>query len=305
MTTYNEDLYFKKEDLKRFTSGLQKESDELVKVSIPESVFEFQKSITPMINSFRETMEPAINSIQSTMKTMEPLLEQTRAIAKQFERLQKKLRELSPKREKTIERMSLNGWTISGNEGFYLIDKLEGMDKSEIDSYLMDYYSKNNYEKTFEELDLLIETLDLGYKDQMSKIKKILELDINNYKVVIPTLFTILEYVYDKELGFLNTNNSMKFRNVEKAREKLTKNENDNFLLVMLISAYSVLQDDLEDGRKNNIGFSKGTNGVKYSRHSVLHGRIDPNRLKIKDLIQLVVLISAVYTLASLEKEYM
>lgn len=302
----NKNLRPETDELKEFVQEIQSNANNLKKVSIPENFIEFQKSIAPLIASLQDAAMPVVESLKTSLKEIQPIIEQAASIrANQFEILQKELKELSPKREKIINKMVSKGWTIGSNEGLYTVDCLEGMSAEDIDSYMMNYYSENNYEKMFDELDLLIETLDLGYKNQVLRIKQILEMDIDNYKIAIPTLFTVLEYVYDKELGFLDEDKIMKFVFVRDSKKNLMKNEKDDFLLVMLISAYSVLLDDLDNGQKSDMGFDKGTDGVKYSRHSVLHGRIDPDRLNVKNLIQLIVLISAIYTMASLERKYM
>lgn len=262
----------------------------MAKVAIPSEVLKMIDNLAPVF--------------ESVQNIMEPITKQLSKIAKAVEEVQEEFAALYPQRAETIKNMSSIGWTVGNIDSFQIMDSLDGMSTEEMDEFLINYYSKDNYKNMFEELDLIIEFLDAGYKNQAKTLKSILTQDINNYKIAIPVLFPILEYTFEKEMGMLNMQDTMRFRDIRDKKQLVNKKDLKSIWISMIVSTYTVLQNDFDNGSSQRAGFNQGINKVKYSRHSVLHGRFNPSRLTIKDLIQLILLTSSVQSIAPIEEHY-
>jgi len=268
----------------------EQQAKAMAKVSIPSEVLKMIDNLAPVF--------------ESVQNIMEPIAKQLSKIAESIDEVQEELAAMYPKRAETIKSMSSIGWTVGSIDSFQIMDSLDGRSTEEINKFLMEYYSENDYKNMFEELDLIIEFLDAGYKNQAETLKFILIQDINNYKIAIPVLFPILEYTFEKEMGMLNMQDTMRFRDIRSKKQLVNKKDLKSIWTSMIVSTYTVLQNDFDNGSSQRAGFNQGINKVKYSRHSVLHGRFNPSRLTIKDLIQLILLISSVQSIAPIEEYY-
>lgn len=277
----------------KHTSDIFKELVPSVKSEIERSfkkngIKEQIKEITDIAKSIN--MEPFFESYNQAYA--DTITKNMGIIQKAINSLSKSIGSQAQEMMNTSDKLANLQWTIGGIDNIGILNSLVDInDKSEIDTFMLNLFERNDYALLFDEIDKIINSLDYGFKNLLIQVKSILEHDISNFKVVIPPLFSILEYIYVKKSN--NNKYSMGYTTAENDIERIKEMEDDSSLIFLLLSSYKVLLYMLDNGEKSGNGFDKGIDAVKYSRHSVLHGRYNPDRLTEVDLIQLILLISS------------
>lgn len=192
-----------------------------------------------------------------------------------------------------VENLSENGWVITD---FFEIDKLlelKGKSVNEMNEIMTDYYIKDNYKQFFYEFDQLIddfidEDFDLGYLDQLKVIRKLLEENFNNYKVLISTAVSILDFKYTEVIGLVSTDNILNRRDIKRYFQRHKDDERPAIDYITFSSLLKTLDAFLEQGH-----FHVGVEHTHLTRHAIQHGRYDPSRYKDTDFIKVILLIIA------------
>lgn len=210
-------------------------------------------------------------------------------IAEAQEELDDKYRKLIP----VVKKLRNNGWVVTD---FLEIDKLfelKGKSDNEIDKIMTDYYIKDNYKKFFYEFDQLIddfvdEDFDSGYLDQLKMMRKLLKENFNNYKVLISTAVSILDFKYTEVIGSVSTDNTLNRKDVNNYLRCHKDDERSAMDYITFSSLLMTLDAFLERGH-----FHVGVEHTNLTRHAIQHGRYDPSRYKDTDFIKVILLIIA------------
>ncbi|WP_223639324.1 hypothetical protein [Planococcus sp. 4-30] len=185
------------------------------------------------------------------------------------------------------------GWTLTGEMslGDYLEDDMIGTSQKEKDDYFYEYYSKNDWKNFGYTKNQIIENIEPRWHDLIQDCFDSFEDD--KYKLVIPTLFTIIEgemsFVFDSPLGSGPIIKMM-----------VTQAENEESKLKQ-ISLYSVVHS-MTDGLFGSLSFAKDRNDL-VNRHRVLHGRDEPKHWQKVDALRLFNVISSLQFIKDLLNE--
>ncbi|MDR7924415.1 hypothetical protein RIU76_06710 [Latilactobacillus sakei subsp. sakei] len=201
----------------------------------------------------------------------------------------KAAKEYYPLLQAGMDSFSETEWTVGSEFDYDQIVDFAGMSPEEIDEKMMAYYSYNNYEELFSEIDSIIEQLPDGYSDQMKTIKDILKHNINSYSAVLPTLYALLDYSYTTAFGREETPQYAKGNIIQKDFEKFKQDEIIGIYQIIMLQTYKVLLDYF-----GYHTFNDGVDKTDFSRSSVVHGRYNPNRMTMKQFMQTVVILSSV-----------
>ncbi|TGD22807.1 hypothetical protein EGT49_07730 [Companilactobacillus suantsaicola] len=253
-----------------------------------------QKVLSNIGNSIDLTpIKVMADSVAKYQEILNPIATQFKDFLKEVEAISDSLAKDNPKRIRTLKMLSENGWTIGSDEnaGMVIVDEVFELNEKEANDYLMNYFTANNFEKMFQELDYMIGFLDYGFKKQVKISKKLLKDDIDNLIMVIPTLFEVLTYVIDKKSNNLSTEKSVGSGYEKKVKEKLNKsNLGKDVYLEILLNILKVIGQFYKYGAS----FPEGIFKSEFSRPTVMHGRFDPNRYTKKNLFQVILLINSI-----------
>lgn len=167
-----------------------------------------------------------------------------------------------------------------------LIQECRDSRKFSFDKIAHSFYSRNNHKNIFRKLDYLISTnykdnkvkLTGGYHDQIIRVKKLLQQDFDNSEVLISTVMTWVEYAISARFGVVNDNNGYrlggKIQNLDKYISNTSVEKFDNNILAY----YTVFSYLSELWNPKMQKFEDGREKIGIGRHSVQHGRVDPNR---------------------------
>lgn len=185
--------------------------------------------------------------------------------------------------KKNTKDNSKHGWTLTGEIGIgdYLNDDLLGATQKEKDEYFLHYYSTNNWENFNHTKAAILEDIEPKWHDLIQECFECFEND--KYKLVIPTLFTIIEgemsFVFKSHLGSGNLIQMM---------EKKAKNEES---IYEQISLYSIVHS-MRNRLFGSLDFA-GERNELINRHRTLHGRDDPKHWQKVDALRLFNVISS------------
>lgn len=176
--------------------------------------------------------------------------------------------------------------------------------KKEVLDYIEHYYLDNDYKNFFEVFDAIVEEFYAsneysdGYAKQIYSIEKLVKQNFENYKVVINTVFSIIEYVCSIKFNLILTNGFIQPKSIkDKRKEYVQKFEegkykaSGNIHRITELSVFQVLKDTWADKH-----FKVGIEKTQYGRGPIQHGRYDPDRLKETDFIKLIVLLFGIMT---------
>lgn len=209
-----------------------------------------------------------------------------------LDRLQKRDKEYD-KVKPVMEVLAKNNWVFS----YFSVSDIEQLidkDDSEILEYARNYFTADNYSNFFDifaSVKSYFEKLpeDKGYLELLIMIEDLLKQDFKYYKVLISTIMSIIEYKFIQKTGRLNTGKIAKCSNIKNSADRIVKSENTNLESILNKSDFKVLIHFYEGGE-----FGKGINGSKFGRHSIQHGRYNPERLEETDMIKSVLLLLAI-----------
>lgn len=185
------------------------------------------------------------------------------------------------------------GWTLTGEMSLrdYLKDNMNGTSQEEKDTYFSNYYSKNDWEHFGYMKGEILEKIEPRWNDLIQECFDSFEND--KYKLVIPTLFTIIEgemsYVFQSHQGSYN---------LIQLIEKKAKNEESKMKQIALYSVVHSMQDQLFGSHK----FYEERNEL-INRHWILHGRDEPSQWQKVDAIRLFNVISSLQFIKDILKD--
>lgn len=174
-------------------------------------------------------------------------------------------------------------WLNEGLEGERL--------RKKIDCYYANHDYKNLY-REFENIESILKKDEYtqGYLKQVRIIKDNFIQNHDTFLIAINCIVSIIEFEYVNAIDELNTSNIMKYVNVEHLKNELKDRDDQE---VIAISSNMALLKFL-----NFSEFEEGINHTLFTRHSLQHGRYNPDRLDISDFIYCVCLLSSVCSLA-------
>lgn len=195
--------------------------------------------------------------------------------------------------KKITDDNSKYGWTLTGEMSFgdYLEDGLVDASQKEKDDYFYDYYSTDGWKNFSFTKDAILEDIESRWRDLIQQCFDSFETD--NYKLVIPTLFTIIEgemsYVFDSHQGS---------RGLIEKMEKRAESEESKLEQIALYSVVHSMDEELFGSHK----FNKDRKDL-INRHWVLHGRDKPNEWQKVDALRLINVISSLQFIKEILKE--
>lgn len=234
----------------------------------------------------------AVGAIDAMSSNLTEYTEKMESIYNKIKAMNEAMQAFYPTLQMGVDSLNQAGWPIGENFDPELVISCTNLPKKEIDNKLTDYYSANNYKELFDEIDIIIRMLDDGYKEQMQEIKELLKKDIKYYKVVIQALYSLIDYSYNGAFGRTKTK---KYTNKFLITEDLKGAEKDKVIgmfQIVSISNFKILLDQF-----GQHSFAVGVDDTDFSRATIMHGRYNPERLSIKHLIQVVLLLSGVLLL--------
>jgi hypothetical protein len=209
---------------------------------------------------------------------------------KNLKETEKRYKDLIP----TIERLSNQGWVITPYFEINELFKLKEKSSEELECFMEDYYTKNNYKQFYYEFDLLLDDFvvdednDRGYLNQLEKIKNLIQLDFKNSRVLINAAVSILEFKYIEAFDLEFSNSIMRERDI---KAYYNQHKNDMFIVFDYLSFCSLLQVLMNFMARQE--FKVGSKETQLTRHSIQHGRYNPERYKDTDFIKIILLIAA------------
>lgn len=229
-----------------------------------------------VVKTLTAQQQVQINELQRVVKSIQ------KEVAKNF-----------PNQAKAIDKIYDNGWSIGYSDGIlrrvlsepqFFIE----MSKSEVDGYFLNTFSNEHTLKheLYNDAELLDEYgISLRIMGDVLETQGISEC----WRVLFPQLFAILDrmVVYQSQNSSLKNGEITRFTEVESFSKDIMKKDNssDIFNYIYVRTLNKILR------------YWKGTNfsksKVKYSRHSVQHGRYNPSNYTFAQFIRLVLTVSA------------
>lgn len=175
-----------------------------------------------------------------------------------------------------------------------------GLHDNQLNEKLVEYYTKNNFQKLYKEFDnierlMAQDTSSQGYLKQVEKVRSTFQKDNTSFLITINCIVSIIDYEFINALGRLDSNEITRHGKVADLEREDEQEEYRNF---MAISSEKALMSFLVFSN-----FSDGIDQTKFTRHSIQHGRYNPSRLTEGDLVKCVCLLSSVCYLNKIKKE--
>ncbi|SYW07939.1 hypothetical protein OENI_140005 [Oenococcus oeni] len=250
-------------------------------------------------NLFKEmNLSPYIETVKNLDKDLYSQIGKFSNLAKQLEEtnkiFQKQEKKRKPYYDKIFFEYKKTGW-VMGSAFDYEIIINKKLDIDSLNEQLVGYYSNNHFQETFSELKEISDFLKInkskGFQNQLDMITKVLSSDIELFPVIMPTLMAILSYIFDLSQGQINSNAHINYAQISKLLKK-NKNKQDDYTYMFHLNKIAVLTCLFNLFSGSN--FDAGPDKSLYTRHSVQHGRYNPDRFTKEDLIKLIVLISGI-----------
>lgn len=251
------------------------------------------KPIQELLNKYKND--------EDTFK-IQPGLEAIKAIGESFKKisginldnivnglleLANQLKSMEPKIAELIEQHSRIGWAfdLTDRSSYDLGVDLYGMSDDELNKYLLNFYVRNSCENLYLTMDNLASNLSEGYSNQVDLMKRSLIADKEYYKLCYYSIYSIIEHQFISILteGRMNSPRIINKKNVTDYGNKL---DNQSVILSAVFSeCIKLLTKELEYQN-----FSE--DDILLTRHSLIHGRYNPNDLNFSGFVKLVVLAS-------------
>lgn len=195
--------------------------------------------------------------------------------------------------KKITDDNSKYGWTLTGEMGManYLDDDMVGTSQKEKDDYFYEFYSQDDWAYFNHTKESILENIEPRWHDLIEECFHSFEAD--RYKLVIPTLFTIIEgemsYVFKSHQGS---------RGLIEKMEKRAESEESKLKQIALYSVVHSMDEELFGSHK----FNKDRKEL-INRHWILHGRDKPNEWQKVDALRLINVISSLQFIKEILKE--
>lgn len=226
------------------------------------------------------------------------LSKQVNIFNQEFERryklLNKKAQEIYERLVPLVNELAKQRWAFS----LYLsqddVEKILKHPKKYWEKEMENLYIKDNHKEFFRQFDELIDhgfskgKIDSGFLEQLKKIERLLKNDFSSYDVLIPALFSIIEFKIGEKLELLDKR-TLKIEDYERLKKKSKKIQDEDGLGLLCLRSISIV---LENYFKFT-DFKHGINKTKFNRNAILHGRFNPDNYSEVDVIKLIVLLSA------------
>ncbi|MEK3527010.1 hypothetical protein, partial [Lactobacillus crispatus] len=195
---------------------------------------------------------------------------------------------------------SVNNWVVLNDTDSLdkeLLDKCQNKEVTEIDKIIKDYYTQDNYDKTFQKMLTIIQTqgksndvyINDGQKAQLVYMLRLLKEDFCNYLVLINTAMSIVENFVAQKFDVLLSDRGDKISKRLKPIVVSTGNSESGKVDIRNTFIVCKILSDFWNG--NFQKFSEGPNTIGIGRHSILHGRVNPNRYTDTLMIKLILLM--------------
>ncbi len=169
------------------------------------------------------------------------------------------------------------------------IEQLLKMSDAELNQVFVDTLIADNHRLLNQNLDELADSLVGGYANQVRIIKRLINEQRDNYLVLFNTLFSILEQVTVNKYGKSRTatwNYNPGLHEIKRINEEIKTDRHRQYGRLLDLNELDVLSNLYKF-----FDFSSYTlQTMPYSRHTVEHGKFDPDHYTFTEFMQLVVL---------------
>lgn len=169
------------------------------------------------------------------------------------------------------------------------IDELLKLNDHDLNQVFVATLINDSHRLLNENLDDLADSLDPGHARQIKIIKRLIYQAHDNYIVLFNVLFSILEMVTVQKYGKSRTatwNYNPSLNEIKRINEQMKTDTHKQFGRLLELNELDVLS-----GLYKFFDFSSyNLNTMPYSRHTVEHGKFDPNNYTFTEFMQLVLL---------------
>lgn len=247
------------------------------------------KELTKTIQNINKSLDPNLEIYSRIFAGITKQIKDSTSLIRQYNLDKVKRKDDC---ENLFHKLENSGWVLGQEINYFEALDIASKSTNQIVDIMYQKYSENNFELMLSELDDIVDFLkntdNDGFAKQLDEIHNILAESINFYDALMPTLFTILQYIYI----FVYCNES-DVANTSFISEKLKFQKKH----IVVDSTYMfTLNEILITGEMANLfkGFEGNADETIYSRHSVLHGKYNPSRYDKEQLIRIIVLMSAI-----------
>lgn len=169
------------------------------------------------------------------------------------------------------------------------IDQLLELDNQALNQVFVDTLIQNSHRLLNQNLDDLAAALDSGHAKQIKIIKRLLGESRDNYIVLFNVLFSILEMVTVQKYGKSRTatwNYNPSLNEIKRINEQIKTDRHKQFGRLLELNELDVLSGLYKFFDFNSYNLET----MPYSRHTVEHGKFDPNNYTFTEFMQLVIL---------------
>lgn len=187
-----------------------------------------------------------------------------------------------------LELLKSNSWSIPLNfEPMTLVQmrSYSKMSAYKLNEMFLEFFKKDDYRELIDVINIIIKEVPKEFKNQVIRMKKIIEQDISDYVVIVPALFALLDNIVSTKFELKNYTKKAEIAKILDKKYRINTNKKINILIDISI---------LEQVEK----YFKPTGSKKsFNRHCILHGTFTPDKYYIDDFIKLINLIDGVLAL--------
>ena len=246
-------------------------------------------------NSLYETIRKITKSVEESispvLKVMNNLSEYINHLIDTMTKSIETVKKSHPIRYNFYERCRKIGWMPPLETELSLsLSDLKGVDDEQLNQFFLRLLTKGNYKSMYTIFENIEENIEEQYKNEITKIVKILKYDINNYTVTVPFLFSIMERMFVNQASKIdNVSSSAKIKEIEKIAKISKEKSEDNKDLLMLIHYNTI---ELVSNYFSYISFEEDQIN-EINRHAVLHGKYNPNNYTFSDYLRLLTVVES------------
>ncbi|KRM09246.1 hypothetical protein FD41_GL002724 [Lentilactobacillus farraginis DSM 18382 = JCM 14108] len=203
----------------------------------------------------------------------------------------RQLEDKYPAHKKFFERIAGLNWTWIDQMPLDSdrIDRLLKLNDRALNQVFVDTLIQNNHQLLNQNLDDLASALDSGHAKQVKIIKRLIYESRDNYIVLFNVLFSILEMVTVQKYGQSRTatwNYNPSLNEIKRINEQIKTDRHKQFGRLLELNELDVLSGLYKFFDFNSYRLET----MPYSRHTVEHGKFDPNNYTFTEFMQLVLL---------------
>ncbi|EEI20390.1 hypothetical protein G8J22_00522 [Lentilactobacillus hilgardii] len=203
----------------------------------------------------------------------------------------KQLEDKYPAHKEFFERIAKLHWTWIDQMPLNSerIDRLLKLDDHELNQVFVDTLIRDSHNLLNQNLDDLAASLDNGHAKQIKIVKRLIYQAHDNYIVLFNLLFSILEMVTVQKYGQSRTatwNYNPSLNEIKRINEQIKTDRHKQFGRLLELNELDVLSGLYKFFDFNSYHLQT----MPYSRHTVEHGKFDPNNYTFTEFMQLVLL---------------